>query len=234
MIHKLLIVIVVLTLAGCGNNSNRYSTTWSSTNEYVLRSDSNKHPKEIESDSTEFATEKVIDSVLLAKIDVAKFKKYGLTEVESIDPFIVVSNEKITLKNPKNIDAGLNTIRFEEWTEEQWLDNNYIRSVRLYIDAYNLGIVKEDKFDKYKSYMQGKFAVCEIDPFLGGGAMIYIVFMDNPSFVLGFWVYSFIEYSSLALSGYEIRHTDLTSEDSGYTIEEIEDIMKRYPQHKLW
>lgn len=38
---------------------------------------------------------------------------------------------------------SLNDIRFEGWKEQDWLDNEYIRALRKYIDAYNKGEIED-------------------------------------------------------------------------------------------
>ena len=171
----------------------------------------------------------------MAKIDVARYRQYGLTEIETLDPFVVLSNEKIVLKDPETANDGLNGIRFEEWGDKEWLNNNYIRSVRLYLDAYVLGLVKNEAFDKHKSAMKGKFIICQIEPFMGGGAWIHIAFVDDTSFLLRFWVYSFVKESNpIAIEGYDVRSADLVDEPLGITPEEIKEILEQNPLNQLW
>lgn len=171
----------------------------------------------------------------MAKIDIARYRQYGLTEIETLDPFVVGSNEKIVLKDPETANDGLNGIRFEEWGDKEWLDNNYIRSVRLYLDAYVLGLVKNEAFDKHKSAMKVKFIICQIKPFMGGGAWIHIAFVNDTSFLLRFWVYSFVkEGNPIAIEGYDVRSVDLIEEPLGIAPEEMKDILKQNPHNQLW
>ena len=67
----------------------------------------------------------------------------------------------------------LNDIRFDGWTKKEWADNEYIREVRKYIDAYLNGDVENPDLDAHKGYMQGKFIIADISPCLWGGAFIY-------------------------------------------------------------
>ena len=46
---------------------------------------------------------------------------------------------------------ALNDIRFEGWTKKEWADNDYIRAVRKYIDAYNRGEIKNPDLDEHKN-----------------------------------------------------------------------------------
>lgn len=237
MTHKLLILMTALVLVGCAGKTrtNNTQTTEPSATENTA---------EVEPLTAEQLAEGVItsefgivtaSSELLAKIDVARYRQYGLTEIETLDPFVVGSNEKIVLKDPETANDGLNGIRFEEWGDKEWLNNNYIRSVRLYIDAYNLGLVKDEELDKHKAALKGKFCICSIEPFMGGGAWMHIAFVDDTSFSLRFWVYSFVNESNpIAIEGYDVRSADLIDEPLGLTTEEIKDILKENPHNQLW
>ena len=234
MIHKLLILMTALVLAGCAGKTrtNNTQNTESSATENTAK---------VEPLTAEQLAEGVItsefgivtaSSELLAKIDVARYRQYGLTKIETLDPFVVLSNEKIILKDPETANDGLNGVRFENWGDKEWLNNNYIRSVRLYIDAYNLGLVKDEELDKHKAALKGKFCICSIEPFMGGGAWMHIAFVNDTSFSLRFWVYSFVTDNTI--SGYEVRSADLIDEPLGLTTEEIKDILKENPHNQLW
>ena len=148
---------------------------------------------------------------------------------------MVGSNEKIVLKDPETANDGLNGICFEERSDKEWLNNNYIRSVRLYLDAYNLGLVKDEGLDKHKEVIKGKFCICSIEPFVYGGAWVHIAFVDNTSFSLRFWVYSSVNKSdTVAIEGYEVRSADLVDEPLGLTPEEVKEILKQNPHNQLW
>lgn len=107
--------------------------------------------------------------------------------------------------------------------------------MRLYIDAYNLGLVKDEGLDKHKAALKGTFCICSIEPFMGGGAWMHIAFVDDTSFSLRFWVYSFVNESDpAAIEGYDVRGSDLVDEPLGLTTEEIKDILKENPHNQLW
>ena len=237
MTHKLLILMTALVLAGCAGKTRTNNTQ-------NTESSATENTAEVEPLTAEQLAEGVItsefgiviaSSELLAKIDVARYRQYGLTEIETLDPFVVLSNEKIILKDPETANDGLNGIRFENWGDKEWLNNNYIRSVRLYIDAYNLGLVKDEGLDKHKAALKGKFCICSIEPFMGGGAWMHIAFVDDTSFSLRFWVYSFVNESDpAAIEGYDVRGSDLVDEPLGITPEEIKEILKQNPHNQLW
>ena len=238
MTHRILIIIVALMLVGCGGRSRTNNEVVNTPKDVVPLQTTVADTVAVEIPKTdtleESVEEEVVDSKLLAKIDVTKFRKYGLLEVESVYPFSVKANELINLKNPELANGSLNQIRFEEWNDEQWLDNNYIRAVRLYIDAYNLGILKNPEIDKYKPFLKGKFAVFNIEGHIGGGLYMYIVLVDNPKILLAFWVYSAIEYDPLRISAYDVRFLEAIEEDDGLTTDEVLDLVQKNPQHKLW
>ena len=234
MTHKLLILMTALVLAGCAGKTrtNNTQTTEPSATENTA---------EVEPLTAEQLAGGVItsefgkvtaSSELLAKIDVSRYRQYGLTEIETLDPFVVGSNEKIILKDPETANDGLNGIRFEEWGDKEWLNNNYIRSVRLYLDAYNLGLVKDEGLDKHKAALKGKFCICSIEPYVYGGAWVHIAFVNDTSFSLRFWVYSFVTDNTI--SGYEVRSADLIDEPLGLTTEEVKDILKENPYNQFW
>ena len=234
MTHKLLILMTALVLAGCAGKTRTNNTQ-------NTESSATENTAEVEPLTAEQLAEGVItsefgiviaSSELLATVDVSRYRQYGLTKIDAIDPFVVGSNEKIVLKDPETANDGLNGIRFEEWGDKEWLNNNYIRSVRLYLDAYNLGLVKDEELDKHKAALKGKFCICSIEPFMGGGAWMHIAFVDDTSFSLRFWVYSFVTDNTI--SGYEVRSADLIDEPLGLTTEEVKDILKQNPHNQLW
>lgn len=234
MTHKLLILTTVLLLAGCAGKTRTNNTQ-------TAEPSATENTAEVELLTAEQLAEGVItsefgivtaSSELLAKIDVARYRQYGLTEIETLDPFVVGSNEKIVLKDPETANDGLNGIRFEEWSDKEWLNNNYIRSVRLYLDAYNLGLVKDEALDKHKAALKGKFCICSIEPYVYGWTWVHIAFVNDTSFSLRFWVYSFVTDNTI--SGYEVRSADLVDEPLGITTEEIKEILKQNPHNQLW
>jgi hypothetical protein len=128
----------------------------------------------------------------------------------------------------------LNDIRFDGWSKKEWADNEYIRAVRRYIDAYNKGEIENPDLDKYKYYMQGKFIIADISPCMWGGAFIYLSFYDYPDKVFAAMVYSDVDEKTRAVSNYECRsmtHEDL---DLKITQEEIRQFLKECPEQKMW
>lgn len=128
----------------------------------------------------------------------------------------------------------LNDIRFAGWGKKEWADNDYIRAVRKYIDAYNSGEIKNPDLDEQKKYIQGKFAIADIQPYIAGGALIYIIFYDNPEQTFSAHVYSDVDEKTRAVSNYECRGLTNENMDLEFSQEDILQFLKDCPEQRLW
>ena len=128
----------------------------------------------------------------------------------------------------------LNDIRFAGWGKKEWADNEYIRAVRRYIDDYNNGKIKNEYLDKYKKNIRGKFAIADIQPYLTGGALIYIIFYDNPKLTFSAHVYSDVNEKTRVVSNYECRGLKNENLDLEFSQEDILQFLKECPEHRLW
>jgi hypothetical protein len=128
----------------------------------------------------------------------------------------------------------LNDIRFEGWGKEEWADNEYIREVRRYIDAYNKGEITDTYLDEQKKYIQGKFAIADIQPYIAGGALIYIIFFDNPEQTFSSHVYSDVDENTKTVSNYDCRGLKNENVDLKFSQEDILQFLKECPEHRLW
>lgn len=128
---------------------------------------------------------------------------------------------------------SLNDVRFNGWTDADWLDNDYIRALRKYIDTYCHGEIKNHDIDQYRSIMQSKFAVLNIEPFIAGGTFITIAFLDNPRCVFNSWVYSEVNSNNQVVD-YVAKGLRLVDTEYPMTKEEILEIINTHPEHKLW
>ena len=129
---------------------------------------------------------------------------------------------------------NLNDIRFEGWTTAEWLDNDYIRELRRYIDACSEGEVDDQTLLAHKEVLKSKFIVGHIEPATYGGAFIYFTFLDEPRKVFYTQVYSYVNPDTKKIDGYEVRGVFLNEEEIDYTREAILYIVENYPEHKLW
>ena len=130
---------------------------------------------------------------------------------------------------------SLNEVRFENFTSnEDWLDNDYIRALRTYIDDFKSGKVKDPDLDKVKEKINGQFVVLNVEPFIMGGLFLVVAFLDSPNDVFTSWIYSDVDQETKTVSGYEVRTVRLEEEKSELTKEEILEAVKEHPELKLW
>lgn len=128
----------------------------------------------------------------------------------------------------------LNEIRFNGWERSDWLDNEYIRTLRKYLDDYNKGIVSNPALDPYKEQIKGQFVVYDINPYLLGGALIRITFLDMPDRVFSSWIYSNVDEKKEIVESYEFRSISIEEETTGMTKEDILQAIKEMDGLKLW
>lgn len=131
--------------------------------------------------------------------------------------------------------GGLNDIRFANFkTNKDWLDNEYIRTLRRYLDDYTAGKVENAELEPYKEGLKSKFVIYNTEPFIMGGLFIRVIFLDMPDKVFAGWVYSLVDEAKQTVTGYEFRALHLETEESGLTKEEILQGVKETPDLKLW
>lgn len=128
----------------------------------------------------------------------------------------------------------LNEIRFDGWERSDWLDNEYIRTLRKYLDDYNNGIVSNPTLAPYKEQIKGQFVVYDINPYLLGGALIRITFLDMPDRVFSSWIYSNVDEKKEMVESYEFRSISIEKETIDMTKEDILQAIKEMEELKLW
>lgn len=128
----------------------------------------------------------------------------------------------------------LNEIRFNGWERRDWLDNEYIRTLRKYLDDYNKGIVSNPALDPYKEQIKGQFVVYDINSYLLGGALIRITFLDMPDRVFSSWIYSNVDEKKEIVESYEFRSISIEGETIDITKEDILQAIKEMEGLKLW
>lgn len=128
----------------------------------------------------------------------------------------------------------LNEIRFDGWERSDWLNNEYIRTLRKYLDDYNKGVVNNPALDPYKEQIKGQFVVYDINPYLLGGALIRITFLDMPDRVFSSWIYSNVDEKKEIVESYEFRSISIEEETTGMTKEDILQAIKEMEGLKLW
>lgn len=129
---------------------------------------------------------------------------------------------------------SLNDIRFANFSDEDWLDNDYIRSLRLYLDEVVAGEVEDENLSSYLHIIKGKFVILNIEPALMGGTFINIAFVDHPQDVFTAWVYSDVDRETKNIGPYETRMVRHEEEPQDLTKEQIMQIVEEHPELKLW
>ena len=142
----------------------------------------------------------------------------------------ILDEDSVSIGNGK----GLNDIRFSKFADKDWLDNEYIRCLRNYLDDYNRGKIKDGDLDPYKDKVRGKFVIGSVEPFIMGGLFIRIMFIDNPEDIFSVWVYSSIDESTETIVDYSVHGIKHDDEKSGFTKEEVLGLLKGHPEQKMW
>ena len=146
----------------------------------------------------------------------------------------IADAESAPMPTDTSVRKSANDIRFAGWRKEEWADNEYIRSVRKYLDAYQNGEITDQDLDACKELIKGKFVIADIQPHLIGGVLIYFSFFDNPERIFSSWVYSFVDMEKEVVTGYECRSVNLEDYQMDITQEELLQFLKECPEHKLW
>lgn len=141
----------------------------------------------------------------------------------------------ITLQEADTVmSRSLNDIRFENWDSGKWLDNEYIRTLRKYLDDYNNGIVSNPDLDPYREQIKGRFVIYDISAYILGGAFIKITFLDMPDRVFSCWVYSCVDEEKETVISYDFRFIAIEEERTGMTKEDILQAIKEVDGLRLW
>ena len=114
------------------------------------------------------------------------------------------------------------------------MDNEYIQTLRVYIDSFVSGKVKNEELEPYKNDVKGKFVIANAEPFLMGGLFIQIVFIDKPEKIFTSWVYSDVDEDAEKVVGYSVRRICLDERKNELSREQIFQVMKEHPELKLW
>lgn len=128
----------------------------------------------------------------------------------------------------------LNEIRFDGWKKNYWLDNEYIRTLRIYLDDYNNSIVSNPALDPYREQIKGQFVIYDINSYSLGGALIRITFLDMPDRVFCSWIYSNVDEKKEIFESYEFRSISIEEETTGMTKEDILQAIIEMDGLKLW
>ena len=128
----------------------------------------------------------------------------------------------------------LNDIRFGNWEDGDWLDNDYIRTLRSYLDDFANGKVENEELEPYRELVKGKFVIGSSEPFIAGGLFLKITFLEAPTKVFESWVYSDVDEKTERVTGYVIRGCHLSEDEVEITKEELLQLMQEHPELKAW
>lgn len=133
-------------------------------------------------------------------------------------------------------EGPLNDIRFGDFDDEDWINNDYIRELRRYLDAYSNGEVKDRNLDPYRHIVKGRFVIGDVKPSTWGGLLIFFFFVDYPEFVFSSYVYSIVDAEKKRVVEYSVRYVKGEKEKDEYrmTKKEVLDSLKVHPEFKLW
>lgn len=115
-----------------------------------------------------------------------------------------------------------------------WLDNEYIRTLRIYLDDYNNSIVSNPALDPYREQIKGQFVIYDINSYSLGSALIRITFLDMPDRVFCSWIYSNVDEKKEIFESYEFRSISIEEETTGMTKEDILQAIIEMDGLKLW
>ena len=129
----------------------------------------------------------------------------------------------------------LNDIRFGGWSDADWLDNDYFRHLRKYVDQWLAGEVECADLEKYREKIgDSKFVIINADPFVWGGLFIYFAFVETPNLVFQVNVYSDVDQEKEIVTEYSVREIKLSDDEAPFTKEHILNVIKEHPENKMW
>jgi hypothetical protein len=155
------------------------------------------------------------------------------TDAERIEP--EASDEiEPTAENPHN--KSLNDIRFGDWTDEDWCDNDYFRYLRKCFDNYYKNEIIPDDVDlqPYKSVLSDKFYIGNVEPFIMGGLFITIGFLNTPQILYNAVIYSHVDMETETVTGFTLMNFSQSEQTTDLTRGQILKLIKEHPENKLW
>lgn len=131
-------------------------------------------------------------------------------------------------------EESLNDIRFADFDDDDWLDNEYIWALRHYLDDIDVSKIKDESLKPYRKVIKGKFVIAKVEPALMGGLFIMFSFIDKPEGIFSTWVYSEVNEATREVSNYTVTGLKLEDIKNEMTKEEILEVMKEHPEVKLF
>lgn len=145
-----------------------------------------------------------------------------------------IAEQDSVCEDGDTLGKSLNEIRFADFKDEDWLENEYIRTLRRCLDAYGRGEVEYDGLAPYRDIVKGRFVVADVKEFIGGGLFIHFIFVDHPEYMFVTNVYSTVDTETRKVVRYSVKHFEVEENPYETTTEEILEIIKAHPELKLW
>ncbi len=153
--------------------------------------------------------------------------------VEVVANDTIVAGEDSVASEP--VSESLNDIRFEKFkTNKDWVDNEYVRTLRLHLDECANGTVTYACFEDYPEFAKSRFVVWETNPFLMGGLLIEFCFLEDPNILFSAHVYSDVDAETRTMSHYHVVSIIKQEEETGLTKQEMMEIPMPHPEIKFW
>jgi hypothetical protein len=155
-------------------------------------------------------------------------------ETQAIKDSIALETSLDSLMQEYEGKESLNDIRFKNWTQADWYDNDYYRYLRQTFNNYLTGKKTEidESLKPYKSLLHGKFVILDMQPYINGGIFINLLFIDAPDRIFQTNIYSYVKGETI--TNYEVRGFSLFADETELTKEDILEIIKEHPENKLW
>ena len=141
---------------------------------------------------------------------------------------------ELTVEDETEDNVSLNDIRFANFSDEDWLDNDYIRALRMYLDDAVTGEIEDEELTPYLDIIKEKFVILNIEPAIMGGTFMYIAFIDHPQDMFVAWVYSDVDTETKTIGPYHTNMVSHHEEPLDLTKEQIMQIVEEHPELKLW
>ncbi len=125
---------------------------------------------------------------------------------------------------------SLNEIRFDGFTEYDWLNNDYIRALRSFLNEYADTVSDKAQRDLLRS----QFVIGYAGEYMLGGMLVYFMFLDSPGDVYSSWVYSSVDEETESITGYSVRAFKKEDQESGLTREDILQGISKDDRLRLW
>ena len=94
----------------------------------------------------------------------------------AVQPPVQAATDSTEVQESTEAQESLNDIRFKGWDGSKWLDNEYIRTLRKYLDDYSNGQGDNPELAPYRELIKRQFVILEIQPAIAGGTSIRITF----------------------------------------------------------